>query len=37
MTIFAVMCAGLFPRIHIGRPWYAFFMFPYPNRADRSG
>jgi len=31
MTIFAVVCAGLFPLIHMGRPWLAFWMFPYPN------
>ena len=31
MTIFAVMCAGLFPLIHMGRPWLAFWMMPYPN------
>ncbi len=31
MTIIAVMCAGLFPLIHMGRPWLAFWMFPYPN------
>ncbi len=31
MTIFAVMCAGLFPLIHMGRPWFAYWMFPYPN------
>ena len=31
MTIFAVMCAGLFPLIHMGRPWLAHFVFPYPN------
>ena len=31
MTIFAVMCAGLFPLIHMGRPWFAYFTFPYPN------
>ncbi|MCZ4693162.1 hydrogenase [Ancylomarina euxinus] len=31
MTIFAVMCAGLFPLIHMGRPLLAFFVFPYPN------
>jgi Ni/Fe-hydrogenase subunit HybB-like protein len=31
MTIFAVMCAGLFPIIHMGRPWFAYWMFPYPN------
>ena len=33
MTIFAVMCAGIFPLIHIGRPWDVFFIFPYfPNQ-----
>jgi molybdopterin-containing oxidoreductase family membrane subunit len=33
MTIFAVMCAGMFPLIHMGRPWNAFFIFPYfPNQ-----
>ncbi|MEZ4948417.1 MAG: NrfD/PsrC family molybdoenzyme membrane anchor subunit [Saprospiraceae bacterium] len=31
MTIFAVMCAGLFPQRTPGRPWFDFFMFPYPN------
>ena len=31
MTLFAVMCAGLFPVIHMGRPWLAFWMAPYPN------
>lgn len=31
MTIFAVLCAGLFPLIHMGRPLLAFFVFPYPN------
>lgn len=31
MTIFAVLCAGMFPVIHMGRPWLAFWMFPYPN------
>ncbi len=31
MTLFAVMCAGLFPFIHMGRPWLAHWMFPYPN------
>jgi molybdopterin-containing oxidoreductase family membrane subunit len=33
MTIFAVMCAGIFPAIHVGRPWDVFFIFPYfPNQ-----
>jgi len=31
MTIFAVLCAALFPLIHMGRPWLAFFVIPYPN------
>jgi molybdopterin-containing oxidoreductase family membrane subunit len=31
MTIFAVMCAGLFPLIHMGRPWVAFWVLPLPN------
>jgi molybdopterin-containing oxidoreductase family membrane subunit len=31
MTIFAVICAGLFPVIHMGRPWLFFWMVPYPN------
>jgi molybdopterin-containing oxidoreductase family membrane subunit len=31
MTIFAVMCAGIFPLIHMGRPWLAYWVFPYPN------
>ncbi len=31
MTLFAVMCAGLFPLIHMGRPWLFYWMLPYPN------
>jgi len=31
MTIFAVMCAAMFPLIHMGRPWLAFWVIPYPN------
>lgn len=31
MTIFAVICAGQFPLIHMGRIWMAFFIFPYVN------
>ena len=31
MTIFAVMCAALFPLIHMGRIWLAMFILPYPN------
>ena len=32
MTVFAVMTAGLFPLIHVGRPWLAGYLFPYPNQ-----
>ncbi|MCH9651664.1 MAG: polysulfide reductase NrfD [Deltaproteobacteria bacterium] len=31
MTLFAVICAGIFPVIHMGRPWLAFWMLPYAN------
>ncbi|MFG0256749.1 MAG: NrfD/PsrC family molybdoenzyme membrane anchor subunit [Phycisphaerales bacterium JB043] len=31
MTIFAVICAGMFPGIHVGRIWFAWFLFPIPN------
>jgi molybdopterin-containing oxidoreductase family membrane subunit len=31
MTLFAVVCAGLFPIIHMGRPWLAYWVVPYPN------
>jgi molybdopterin-containing oxidoreductase family membrane subunit len=31
MTIFAVMCAGLFPLMHLGRPWIFYWLLPYPN------
>jgi len=30
MTIFAVVCAGLFPLIHVGRPWLGYWLFPLP-------
>jgi len=32
MTIFAVICAGLFPAIHVGRIWVVYWLFPYPNQ-----
>ena len=32
MTIFAVVCAGTFPGIHIGRVWVAYWLFPLPNQ-----
>jgi molybdopterin-containing oxidoreductase family membrane subunit len=31
MTLFAVMTAGIFPLIHTGRPWFAYWLLPYPN------
>lgn len=31
MTVFAVICAAIFPAIHMGRVWLAFYIFPYPN------
>jgi Ni/Fe-hydrogenase subunit HybB-like protein len=31
MTLFAVACAGMFPILHLGRPWLAYWLFPYPN------
>jgi Ni/Fe-hydrogenase subunit HybB-like protein len=34
MTLFAVSCAGLFPVLHLGRPWLAYWLFPYPNTFD---
>lgn len=32
MTIFAVMTAGIFPLMHTGRPWLAYWLLPYPNQ-----
>ncbi|HET9626928.1 MAG TPA: NrfD/PsrC family molybdoenzyme membrane anchor subunit [Kofleriaceae bacterium] len=34
MTLFAVMQAGLFPLLHLGRPWFAYWLFPYPSVMD---
>jgi len=31
MTLFAVACAGMFPILHLGRPWLAYWLMPYPN------
>jgi len=31
MTVFAIMTAGLFPLIHLGRVWFFYWLFPYPN------
>ena len=32
MTIFAVMCAGIYPALHVGRPWRAYWLLPLPNQ-----
>lgn len=32
MTIFAVVCAGMFPAIHVGRIWFIWWVFPIPNQ-----
>ena len=32
MTIFAVICAGMFPILHLGRPWLPLYLAPYPNQ-----
>jgi molybdopterin-containing oxidoreductase family membrane subunit len=32
MTIFAVICAGMFPGVHVGRVWLAYWLFPIPNQ-----
>jgi len=32
MTVIAVMCAGMYPLIHLGRTWYFFWLLPYPNQ-----
>lgn len=34
MTIFAVMTAGLFPLIHLGRTWFFYWLMPYPNQRE---
>jgi Ni/Fe-hydrogenase subunit HybB-like protein len=34
MTVFAVMTAGLFPIIHLGRPWVFYYLLPYPNQRE---
>ena len=31
MTVFAVLCAGLYPVLHLGRPWFAYWMIPLPS------
>jgi hypothetical protein len=34
MTLFAVVQAGMFPLLHLGRPWFAYWLFPYPSVMD---
>lgn len=34
MTLIAVCCAGIYPVIHMGRPWLAHWVFPYPNTRE---
>jgi len=34
MTLFAVACAGMFPLLHMGRPWLFYWLFPYPNTME---
>jgi molybdopterin-containing oxidoreductase family membrane subunit len=34
MTLFAATMAGLFPLLHLGRPWFFYWIAPYPNRMD---
>lgn len=31
MTLFAAACAGIYPILHLGRPWLFYWLFPYPN------
>ncbi len=31
MTLFAVMCAAMYPLLHLGRPWFAYWLIPYPS------
>ena len=31
MAMFAIVCAGIFPLLHLGRPWFFYFLFPHPN------
>src|ERR1700734_79600 len=37
MTLFAVACAGMFPVLHMGRPWLAYWLFSYPHTMNVSG
>jgi len=34
MSMFAIVCAGMYPLIHLGRPWFFYYILPYPNTMD---
>jgi molybdopterin-containing oxidoreductase family membrane subunit len=34
MTLFAVLQAAMFPALHLGRPWFAYWLFPYPSQME---
>jgi molybdopterin-containing oxidoreductase family membrane subunit len=34
MTLFAVLQAAMFPVLHLGRPWFAYWLFPYPSQME---
>ncbi|MBK8048251.1 MAG: DUF3341 domain-containing protein [Anaerolineales bacterium] len=34
MTLFAILCASMYPVLHVGRPWLAYWLFPVPNTLD---
>jgi molybdopterin-containing oxidoreductase family membrane subunit len=34
MTFFAVICAACLPGIHVGRVWFAYWLFPIPNQME---
>ena len=34
MTLFAAACAGIYPILHLGRPWLFYWLFPYPDTMD---
>jgi molybdopterin-containing oxidoreductase family membrane subunit len=34
MTLFAVVQAGMFPLLHLGRPWFGYWLFPYPGTME---
>jgi molybdopterin-containing oxidoreductase family membrane subunit len=34
MTLFAVACAGMYPLLHMGRPWFFYWLLPYPNTME---